>query len=139
MTKSKKSKNLDVENAGSANLDESYFISKLSLPAAVVLVCLLLFLFLFLSLAPRENLLIVSDFLKDIITIFIEGFFEIVVLKGLGGAFYELKSSVDLAISTVYADFAVQKLVVFVTVAVVVRYIPWIADTVVELAMKPPK
>ena len=66
---------------------------------------------------------------------FIEGLFEIV-----GGACYWLKSSVDLAISTVDADFAVQKLVVFVTIiAVVERYMPWIADTIVKLSLKPPK
>lgn len=48
-----------------------------------------------------------------------------VVLKGVGSAFYELKASIDLAIGPVYADFSVKKLVIFVKEAVVVRHIPW--------------
>ena len=59
------------------------------MPAAVVLVCFSFFFFV--AVAPRDNLLLISDFFKSI---FIEGLFEVVVIKGLGGAFYELKSSI---------------------------------------------
>ena len=129
---------LDIEQELASNSENSEFTkesnnSKLSLTAAFVLVCL--FICLTLALAPKENLDIFSNFLNN----FFNDFFEIVIVKGLGGAFYELKYSVDMAISTVYSDFSVHKLVIFVTVAVVVRHIPWIADTVVKLLTKPPK
>lgn len=111
--------------------------SSLSIPAAIVLGCFFFCICVLICLAPRDNLIIVSDLFKECLSffksIFIEGVFEIVVLKGLGGAFYELKVSIDLAICKIYADFSLDKLVTFVTISVVIQHIPWIVDKVVKL------
>ncbi len=118
----KKQMKLNTSMSKKTDFESALNKSKLSVHATVVLVCG--FFSIVLLFAPRENLLI------------IESIFEIIIIKGLGGAFYELKSSVDLAITTLYADFSVHKLVVFV---VFVQFIPWIADTIVKLMTESPK
>ena len=63
----------------------------------------------------------------------------IVVIQGVGGAFSTVFSAGTMATKRIYADFSINKLVLFVAVAVIVRQFPHIADNVVSMLSKPPK
>ena len=109
-----------------------------------LLIIFIVSFFTTIILAPPENISLVTSFMSVVVkgfyeSVVVKGLFEIALIRGLGGAANAIKSSIEKAVIVLYNDFAVEKLVIFVAVAAVVRQIPWIADTVVKLATKLPK
>ena len=71
--------------------------------------------------------------------VFIKVLGEIVIIQGFGGAVTAVMNSGKAAISRVYSDFSVEKVILFVAVAVIVKQFPWVMDRIVSMLVKPPK
>lgn len=79
--------------------------------------------------APNGHL--IKDLLVEI--------FNIIFIKGIGGAFNSIKLSLESASIKIYNDIPVDRLVLYVAVAVIVRQFPWVMDSIVLMLSKPPK
>jgi len=146
---SKKKKSAGVESDNDLSNEtpilqkQSYIVTHENVIPLTIIVSILIALIVFIiACAFSSNIQLVMEPFKLFLEIVIlKGFFEIVIMKGLGGTFTVLKESMEIVCAKIYADFSVEKLVIFVSVAVVVRQFPWIADSVVKLLLlsKPPK
>jgi hypothetical protein len=65
--------------------------------------------------------------------------FNIVFINWIGGAFNSIKSIIESASIKIYNDVTVDRLVLYVAVAVIVRRFPWVMDSIVRMLSKPPK
>jgi hypothetical protein len=61
------------------------------------------------------------------------------VFTALRSTFYTIFEAGQNAFTAMYRDFSMEKIVVFIGVAVVVNQFPWIMDMVVKLLAKPPR
>ena len=93
----------------------------------IVLAIIIAVIFVF---APRENILVVKDILND--------FEKVVITDGVFAAIQSIKDTYKEAIQQLYLDITIRKLVLFVSVAVVVKQFPWIMDSVVKIFNKAP-
>ena len=134
--------NKDPINLGEDHNFPSSIILKSENIMTLIYIVSVLVTLIILSFAPNENLKLITDMIFNIaktITDMLFNIIEMIFVKGIGGGLFTVYRSLEIVVGKLYVDITVDKLVLFVAVAVIVRQFPWWMDKIVGIMAKPPK
>lgn len=123
----------DIEKGSTSN--EYTKPSFLSESAIIVLAVLLFLTITFISIAFGTHGELLASTVKDMS----ETVVTTIVVKGVVACVNTVYGSITVAIGKVYADFSVDKVVLFIFVACFLKSVPWALDGTMRMLAKPPK